>query len=519
MPLGWAEALSGPARLAATQLQEGGEDNKLAALLDWTDELPPDAFALDAWRALAHLLLTGTGSLRKTVNKNLGFPAKCAHKEPFVAWLEGADADAPWVRRLDAARDIPDPAFTDAQWRVLGAQLMTLKLAVAQLRLRFSDTGEIDFIEIAQRAASALGHADDPGELLLKLDASIRHLLIDEFQDTSQTQLDLLNTLTSGWQEGDGRSLFLVGDPMQSIYRFRKAEVRLFLQVKEEGVGLLQPEFLNLTDNFRSQAGVVNWVNRSFVGLMPRSNDPIAGAIAYSASTAFHDALPGTAVEFHPAWSRGDAEAAEQQAEDIAVTLVRQALKEHKGSKHPVAVLVRARSHLGNLTRRLTQEGISCRAVDLVPLALRPVVADLVQLLRALSHPADRLAWLSVLRAPFCGLTLTSLQRLFGEDHVTPVPVLLERAARTGSGVSRLADARTGLAVRRAARCAGGRGPGRTTRARRAGRGRVRTPAPGRRRPAGRAQRFRRHALRGLGRGLLATPRRSGAVHGAVRRQ
>ena len=208
MPLGWAEALSGPARLAATQLQEGGEDNKLAALLDWTDELPPDAFALDAWRALAHLLLTGTGSLRKTVNKNLGFPAKCAHKEPFVAWLEGADADAPWVRRLDAARDIPDPAFTDAQWRVLGAQLMTLKLAVAQLRLRFSDTGEIDFIEIAQRAASALGHADDPGELLLKLDASIRHLLIDEFQDTSQTQLDLLNTLTSGWQEGDGRSLF-----------------------------------------------------------------------------------------------------------------------------------------------------------------------------------------------------------------------------------------------------------------------------------------------------------------------
>ena len=93
---------------------------------------------------------------------------------------------------------------------------MTLKLAVAQLRLRFSDTGEIDFIEIAQRAASALGHADDPGELLLKLDASIRHLLIDEFQDTSQTQLDLLNTLTSGWQEGDGRSLFLVGDPMQS---------------------------------------------------------------------------------------------------------------------------------------------------------------------------------------------------------------------------------------------------------------------------------------------------------------
>lgn len=430
MPYGWADALSGPARLAAAQLQDGGEDDRLAALLDWTEELPADAEVLDQWRAVAHLLLTGTGSLRKTVTKTLGFPAKCAHKEPFVAWLESADADAAWVRRLAAVRDIPAPRLSDAQWEVLGAQLMTLALAVAQLRLRFADTGEVDFIEISQRAASALGSADDPGELLLKLDASIRHLLIDEFQDTSQTQLDLLRTLTSGWQEGDGRSLFLVGDPMQSIYRFRKAEVGLFLEVAETGVGELQPGFLNLTDNFRSQAGIVDWVNQSFAQLLPKRSDAAAGAIKYSPSTAFHGALPDAAVRFHPAWSRAGAAPAEEQAEDIAVDLVRQALTEHAGSKHPVAILVRARSHLGNLTRRLAQEGIRCRAVDLVPLALRPVVADLVQLVRALSHPGDRLAWLSVLRAPFCGLTLESLQRLFGADHVTPVPVLLERLLR-----------------------------------------------------------------------------------------
>lgn len=430
MPYGWADALCGPARLAAAHLQDGEDDNKLLALLDWTEELPPDAEVLDQWRAVAHLLLTGTGSLRKTVNKNLGFPAKCAHKEPFVAWLEAADDKAAWVRRLNAVRDIPNPHFTDAQWEVLGAQLMTLALAVAQLRLRFADQGEVDFIEIAQRAAAALGSADDPGELLLKLDASIRHLLIDEFQDTSQTQLDLLRTLTSGWQAGDGRSLFLVGDPMQSIYRFRKAEVGLFLEVADIGVGELTPDFLNLTDNFRSQAGIVEWVNQSFAGLLPKRSDAAAGAIAYSPSTAFHEALPDPAVRFHPAWSRAGGTPAEEQAEEIALGLVRQALIDHKGAKHPVAVLVRARSHLGNLTRRLAQEGIRCRAVDLVPLALRPVVADLVQLVRALSHPADRLAWLSVLRAPYCGLTLTSLQRLFGDDHITPVPVLLERALR-----------------------------------------------------------------------------------------
>src|SRR3546814_8034735 len=128
---------------------------------------------------------------------------------------------------------------------------MTLKLAVAQLHLRFAETGEVDITEIAQRAAQALGSADDPGELLLKLDASIRHLLIDECQDTSLTQIHLLATLTAGWQPGDGRTLFLVGDPMQSIYRFRKAEVGLFLQAAEDGVGEIAPTFLQLTDNFR----------------------------------------------------------------------------------------------------------------------------------------------------------------------------------------------------------------------------------------------------------------------------
>lgn len=428
MPDGWADALAGPARLAAAQLRDGGEDGRLAALLDWTGALPADAGLLAQWRAVAHLLLTGSGSLRKSVAKTLGFPPKCAHKAPFVAWLENADADADWVRRLAAVRDLPAPHFSDAQWEVLSAQLMTLVLAAAQLRLRFADTGEVDFIEISQRAASALGSADDPGELLLKLDASIRHLLIDEFQDTSQTQLDLLRALTVGWQAGDGRSLFLVGDPMQSIYRFRKAEVGLFLEVAEHGVGELRLDLLTLTDNFRSQAGIVEWVNQSFAQLLPKRSDAAAGAIQYSASSAFHAALPTSAVCFHPAWPRDGAASADTQAEDIAVDLARQALAEHAGSKHPVAILVRARSHLGNLTRRLAQEGIRYRAVDLAPLALRPVVADLVQLARALSHPGDRLAWLSVLRAPYCGLTLVSLQRLFGADHVTPVPVLLERA-------------------------------------------------------------------------------------------
>ncbi|HEY0295139.1 MAG TPA: UvrD-helicase domain-containing protein [Bordetella sp.] len=438
LPMGWQAALREPARLAAAELDAAGGANPLAALRDWDDDLACEAAQLPRWQALAHLLLTGAGSLRSArgVNKGLGFPPNSGHKTAFTQWLSGAELDAPrWTGLLHALRGAPPARFTDAQWQVLSAQLMTLKLAVAQLRVDFAETGEVDFIEIAQRAQSALGAADDPGELLLKLDASIRHLLVDEFQDTSQTQVRLVQTLTSGWQAGDGRTLFLVGDPMQSIYRFRKAEVGLFLEVAEHGIGEVRLAFLNLTDNFRSQAGVVEWVNATFQGLFPQVSEAAAGAIVYTRSQPFNPPLAGPAVQFHVAFGETRAADADQQAEETALALVRQALAQaDPSSRHPVAILVRARGHLGRLVRRLSREGIACRAVDLVPLARREVVADLVQLMRALAHPADRLAWLSVLRAPWCGLTLASLHALFGHDLRTPVPALLAEALRVPRG-------------------------------------------------------------------------------------
>ena len=114
------------------------------------------------------------------------------------------------------------------------------------LRQIFIEQGKTDFTEISLSAREALGSEDAPTDLLLYLDYKYQHILVDEYQDTSYKQYDLLKRLTAGWTSGDGRTMFIVGDPMQSIYRFRDAEVGLFLKTKEQGIHIVEYLITNL---------------------------------------------------------------------------------------------------------------------------------------------------------------------------------------------------------------------------------------------------------------------------------
>jgi ATP-dependent exoDNAse (exonuclease V) beta subunit len=290
-----------------------------------------------------------------------------------------------------------------------------LPFAVAQLKLVFASRGEVDFVEIAQGALAALGAPDSPTDLLLSLDYRIQHILVDEFQDTSFTQYELLERLTAGWQPGDGRTLFLVGDPMQSIYRFREAEVGLFLRARREGVGVIGLEPLTLSVNFRSQAGIVDWVNRAFARILPALEDFAAGAVSYTACEPVHPA-EAEAVRMR-AFFNGDAEA---EAAEVA------ALARAEGT---VAILVRSRGHLARIVPKLKHAGLRFRAIEIEPLEHRQAVQDLLALTRAISHPGDRLAGLAVLRAPWCGLTLADL-------HALCAPLAEGGARESGRGIS-----------------------------------------------------------------------------------
>src|SRR4029078_11792502 len=118
-----------------------------------------------------------------------------------------------------------------------------------------------------------LGDEDNPTDLALALDMRLQHILVDEFQDTSITQMKLLQMLTAGWLPDDGRTLFCVGDPMQSIYRFRQAEIGLFLAGQQNRLFNVPMQALRLQTNFRSTQPVVQWINEQFPFVLPALND------------------------------------------------------------------------------------------------------------------------------------------------------------------------------------------------------------------------------------------------------
>jgi len=361
----------------------------------------PEAGQLPRWRFLAELLLVRSQPRwRKRVDKRQGFPPGSAVKETMQALLAALEGRHDLASALDTVRELPAPALDDSQVETLEAMVTVLRLAVAQLEVVFEEAGRVDFTEVSQRASSALGGMQAPTELALRLDYQIQHLLVDEFQDTSASQHRLLRLLTQGWSPGDGRTVFLVGDPMQSIYRFRQAEVGIFLAVREHGLGDVPVTALTLSTNFRAAPPLVEWVNRAFQSCFPGSADPRTGAVPYTPCEAAGEADGEAGVALHPFVDSPDGAWARRLAD-----LAREAL----GRSSEVAILVRARSHLARIMPALQARGVRFTGMDITALVEQPAVRDLYSLTRALLHPADRLAWLSVLRAPWCGLTLADL--------------------------------------------------------------------------------------------------------------
>jgi ATP-dependent helicase/nuclease subunit A len=386
------------------------------------------------WSCLCHFLLTKESAWRKNVNREIGFPAGKdgkAAKERYGALVERLDANPEFLAMLSELRALPPQAYTEEESQMLQHMLVILRYAVAELRLVFAERGVVDFVELGLAARQVL--RDDEGELSeLAADIAGRwpHLLVDEFQDTSRSQYELFTLIAGGWESAGRGSCFLVGDPMQSIYMFRQAEVELFERTRRYGLGegtaAVQLTPLQLQTNFRSHAGLVDRLNQIFEQIF----GPATGReyqVTFAPSTAHSPAPRGSlGVKVWPYLISSRATPEQKRAADEAearqvVSIIQEhwpavEAAKHKESKFRIAVLVRARAHLNLIARRLRKADISFRAVEIEQLNERQEVKDLTALTRALLHPMDRIAWLTVVRAPWCGLTLRDLHTLGGSD-------------------------------------------------------------------------------------------------------
>jgi len=398
---------------------------------------PPEAVAehLDHWVALIWLVLKADGDWRK---RHWRTDMKFEIPKPDAARLKDL------VQRIqnDELREalasvlaLPPVKYPDDQWEVTQALFLVLRRALAELRLLFAERGECDFTEIALSAREALHSDEGSSDFALSAGGTLRHLLVDEMQDTSSGQYELIDLLTRSW-DGHTQTLFLVGDPKQSIYLFRQARVERFLRtMQEQMLGEIELESLQLTSNFRSQAELVANFNEIFDALFPRPEDQgLLGSkgidVPYVEAAAVREHTSDTGVRWHPTvLTREDSRSdyAAQEARSI-----RRIVEERLATPLPVgrsasaqlkpwriAVLARAKSHLRVVIEEFKKDygdgPIPYRAIDLDPLDQLPEVLDALALTRALLHPSDRIAWLAVLHAPWCGLGLADLLALTGE--------------------------------------------------------------------------------------------------------
>lgn len=386
-----------------------------------TNELPvavPNKQSLlagdvDAWRAFASLFVSRSSmALYKRLTARQGFPAKEAPTKALNDWLVSMQGSTVFSDLLPSVLLLPDAQYPQRAAEFHAQLKVLLVRLIAYLKIVFAQSGRMDFVEVGLRARQALGDEGTTTDAIERADYSIEHILIDEAQDTSRAQIDLLLRLVEGWEQGDGRTVFFVGDLQQSIYRFRQAEVAEFGNlVATRAFGEISMTHLQLTENFRSTHTMVDWVNRVMPVVLPEAFLPWEGAVPFSPSVAFNQELSdGVTVNVY------EGKQLQREARDVAQIIEKLIAQEPEAT---IAVLVRARSHLKRITPELQRLTIPYSATDIDPVDSKPVVRDLVSLFYALYHPLDDVHWTRVMTSRVVGLNwsdvLTVSQRSRGQ--------------------------------------------------------------------------------------------------------
>lgn len=408
-----------------------------------------------------------------------------AAKAAGASKAAGSEAFDAAKARQEAAKDALTALRTAAADQVLARALQ----AVAEVRKRYQAhkraAAQLDFDDLLGTAVGLLREHPTVREALAE---RYRHVLVDEFQDTDPVQAEIVWRLTGApadpdadWRTWTSRpgARFVVGDPKQSIYRFRRADVATYAALRDAVDADPDGEQLSISVNFRSRRGILDWTNRTFAAPLSAEDQP-----GYPPLAAFRD-VPGVAVRpltvAAPAGvdtagkvAVGAARLAEAAAvADLCARLIagEEDLLERPVAAGDIALLAPTGTELALYERALEERGVAVVSQAGKGFYRRQEVQDLVALARALADPRDRAALGALLRGPLVGATDESLLEVaealhaadaaplnvFTDPELVPDPVVrralerlgpLARRARGTTPYALLSDAFERLEVR-----------------------------------------------------------------------
>lgn len=322
----------------------------------------------------------------------------------------------------------------------VSAVLAEVLLAAAKVRQR---SGELEYHDLLIHARDLLvGETDEQAPARLPLNQRYTHLMLDEFQDTDPVQAEIAVRLAAsegcgpdGWESlpiPPGR-LFMVGDPKQSIYRFRRADIATFLAARSRAAQDAGSEIAALQTNFRSTTRLLDWINTVFgaliqangtvqppyAALSPAPDRPIGtkdGAGPAVAVIGRNGAVPGESGKVTAA-DRNRQEAADVASAILVATgsagrpaWLHEAGKAEDFEHRPlelkdICILLPTRTALPYIEDALDAAGIEYRAEASSLVYSTQEVIDLLLALRALANTADQAALVLTLRSALfaCG--------------------------------------------------------------------------------------------------------------------
>jgi ATP-dependent helicase/nuclease subunit A len=315
-----------------------------------------------------------------------------------------------------------------------------VQVALDRYRRTLAEHDLVDFPELVERASALLREMDEFSQSRYRLESRYHHVLVDEFQDTSRRQWELVALLVRSWGEGFGLvheaplppSLFVVGDRKQSIYRFRDAEAELLDAAVETSQALRPGEEVRryISRSWRSVPALLAFINDLCATLADRAGE--RGAFRFAEEDRFPlDASdPAASVRSGPVDGPGwetplgviAAESAEEQVEIVASEIVN--LLEHatvrdretgvRRSATPgdIAVLFRSRESHRELERALEARGVPAYVYKGLGFFDADEIKDLIALIRLLASPASNLRAAAFLRSRFVRLSDEGLRRL-----------------------------------------------------------------------------------------------------------